>query len=342
MAMEKRSAQTGRKAWADVCRCVAMLGVIVIHAGAPAFYQFGKLAPLDWWAVNFLDAFSRPAVPLFVMLSGALLLWRDGAPVTLAEVFRRVLKIGVPLLAWSVLYVLWTAGFTVDAAALRAIVRGPVMYHLWFCYMILGLYLLLPLLQALFQAIVDRKDLCLYFLLLWFIVHCVTVYRPLAVLQPLGLAGVLGYGGYFVMGGVLTAHLRAGARLPWLGLYVAASLLTCFLAGYFSARAGQSVETSYVYTSPNVLLASVGAFIALARTQPGERCAAVAHWISARVFLIFFVHVLALAGMQRFLATLPGLPASVSVLLSALGTALLCLLAAFVLRCIPRSAVLLG
>ena len=152
MAMEKRSAQTGRKAWADVCRCVAMLGVIVIHAGAPAFYQFGKLAPLDWWAVNFLDAFSRPAVPLFVMLSGALLLRRDGAPVTLAEVFRRVLKIGVPLVAWSVFYVLWTAGFTVDAAALRAIVRGPVMYHLWFCYMILGLYLLLPLLQALFQA----------------------------------------------------------------------------------------------------------------------------------------------------------------------------------------------
>ncbi len=93
-----------RATWADLCRVVAIYGVILIHSCGATFYSFGKIPLSDWLAANALDSLARVSVPLFVMLSGAMLL-KPGAPITaLSALPRRVSKVLIPLVVWSLLY----------------------------------------------------------------------------------------------------------------------------------------------------------------------------------------------------------------------------------------------
>jgi surface polysaccharide O-acyltransferase-like enzyme len=99
-----------RASWADLCRVVAIFGVVLIHAcGAAALYQYGKIPQMDWLSANFLDSLVRCSVPLFVMLSGALLLKPGETPVTIRQIARRVNKVLFPLLTWNVAYLLYVS-----------------------------------------------------------------------------------------------------------------------------------------------------------------------------------------------------------------------------------------
>src|SRR5437763_9984766 len=54
---------------------IRILGTIAVVIGHVADMRFGGNAlDRDWWVANFWDAFTRWAVPAYIMLSGALLL----------------------------------------------------------------------------------------------------------------------------------------------------------------------------------------------------------------------------------------------------------------------------
>jgi surface polysaccharide O-acyltransferase-like enzyme len=97
MVFSNRLKPAEHKAWADLCRVVAIFGVVLIHSLGAAFYQYGKTPLSDWLTVNFLDSLVRCAVPCFVMLSGALIL-RAGEIVTFPKLWRRIVKVLLPLL----------------------------------------------------------------------------------------------------------------------------------------------------------------------------------------------------------------------------------------------------
>jgi surface polysaccharide O-acyltransferase-like enzyme len=65
--------EAGRDIGFDVIRVMASVMVVVIHVSASLFYRFEA----GWVAANFYDSLSRSAVPLFFMISGALLVPRD-------------------------------------------------------------------------------------------------------------------------------------------------------------------------------------------------------------------------------------------------------------------------
>ena len=94
----------GRLAWADVCRLIAMFGVLLIHISAPIFYDYRNIKLNSFLVANAIDSIARVSVPLFAMLSGALLLGR-GMSKGLGGIVSRVLKVAIPLAFWSVLHV---------------------------------------------------------------------------------------------------------------------------------------------------------------------------------------------------------------------------------------------
>jgi surface polysaccharide O-acyltransferase-like enzyme len=55
----------------------AIVMVAVLHVSATVVIQFGRIPSEAWWVANLLDAAIRTAVPLFVMVSGMLLLDPD-------------------------------------------------------------------------------------------------------------------------------------------------------------------------------------------------------------------------------------------------------------------------
>jgi len=119
----------------DFARVVACLMVIVVHVAATNFYTFSD----KWWATNFWDSLTRGCVPLFLMISGALLLNKDESLGVFIR--KRFSKIIPPLLFWSLAYLALNNYRHVEPLTIMQIFLGPAMYHLWYLYAILGLYL---------------------------------------------------------------------------------------------------------------------------------------------------------------------------------------------------------
>ena len=75
--MSEQESLIRRESWADACRLIAMFGVILIHTAAPVFYDYRSISLDAFLTANAIDSLARVSVPLFAMLSGALLLGRN-------------------------------------------------------------------------------------------------------------------------------------------------------------------------------------------------------------------------------------------------------------------------
>lgn len=202
--------------WMGWLRVIAMLLVCICHAGDP-LSAFGTPEEKVW--IEIYGSFVRPCVPLFVMLTGALLLpTREG----FGGMFRRrVTRVVLPFLVWNAVYAalpwaLHASGVAVEtvqkvffpfAAPLHtdapSIVRtfflslfqfNQYAVQLWYVYLLVGLYLFMPILSAWLREATLRAKLT--FLGLWGITLLLW-YWPLlldALLRvPLGAAFLSDY-----------------------------------------------------------------------------------------------------------------------------------------------------
>src|SRR3546814_2240779 len=85
----------------DTARVGACFMVVILHVAATRFGTFDD----QWWASNFYDSLARSCVPLFLMITGVLLLGKqESLPAFLSKRFARILP---PLLFWSLFYMTW-------------------------------------------------------------------------------------------------------------------------------------------------------------------------------------------------------------------------------------------
>ncbi len=129
----------------DYLRVVSCFMVMCIHSAEP-FYLGGEegtfiASTWDALCVTVVECICRVSVPLFVMTSSYLLF-----PVTkpTGDFFRRrLVRVAVPFLVWAAAYI-WWFGDSWGKACFNFPDAGG---HLWFVPMLLGLYLLMPLLS---------------------------------------------------------------------------------------------------------------------------------------------------------------------------------------------------
>ena len=72
-----RHNQTSNFEWIDNLKVIALFAVIVLHTASPLLMDFKKADTSDWLVGDFYNALVRFAVPVFVMITGALLLHRE-------------------------------------------------------------------------------------------------------------------------------------------------------------------------------------------------------------------------------------------------------------------------
>lgn len=216
------------------------------------------------------------------------------------------------------------------------------MYHLWFVYMIIGIYILLPLFQALFELVRNRIDLQVYLFIIWFLVTCAPTYWQIPLLTLLQQTSLFGYGGYFIIGGVIASSNRDQvATLAWVFIYVTGVALTFLLTLYYSAQANSAVETAYTYFSPNVAVTAIAAFKLIRRVRISEPCAKYLQKIGDKSFLVYFMHVVFIKPVSVAILSVK-LPMILSIILIAFFTFLISLVIASGIRLIPGSRRILG
>ena len=150
-----------REVWIDWLRVAACFMVIVVHCTEP-FYLGGEgsriLSRSDAFWAAFSDSFIRACVPLFVIASSYLLFPLSTDSKTFFK--KRASRILIPFLIWSLVYAFIWGNPTEN---LRNLIFNfnYSAGHLWFVYMLIGLYLLMPLLSPWAEK-VSRKELCIY------------------------------------------------------------------------------------------------------------------------------------------------------------------------------------
>ena len=146
-ARETVSLRGERVAYLDLLRVVSICFVVMIHT----VYQSFNSLPVEGWewqTLNVYDSLSRWAVPIFVMISGALFLDRQKP---LREILKKnVLRLVTAYLFWLAVYSVINQIYYHDFdSTLTHIIKGH--YHMWFILMIIGLYLVTPLLRKIVE-----------------------------------------------------------------------------------------------------------------------------------------------------------------------------------------------
>lgn len=248
---------------AHLIRTTAALAVVLLHVAAFGLQQWNP----DWALCNWIDSAVRICVPLFFMLSGALLLKKEEPLALFLQ--KRFTRILLPLAFWSYFFIAWRIYAEGDLLSWSPVklLAGPVYYHLWYLYAIVGLYLALPILRVVYRH--AALKLQVYMLACWFAgASLLPILLTVAGKQTtLELNYIPQFAAYFFLGALLTER-----RLPlrWAaGLYLAGWIATALLTSWWSHRLGAMNQLFYQYTAPNVAIAAIGAFALLLRA--GER-----------------------------------------------------------------------
>jgi surface polysaccharide O-acyltransferase-like enzyme len=285
--------------WIDLIRVVAVFQVVLVHLSYVIFFKEKLFSP-NWVAANFYDSFSRMGVPLFFMVSGYLLL---GKSEPISDFFRkRFVKVGIPTLFWTVFYLLWSVDAYSDGtmsplaialSMLKAMYIGDVEIHLWFLYILIGIYLVVPILRV-FVSAASRRDLT-YFVIIWFVAtpFLEMTNRTTGFQTALVIPVVAGYVGYFMLGYLLTdVQLgRRGRFLSAIGCVISIAVIF-FGTNWLSVGSGPIDAYFYSYFSPPTVLASVCGFLLLKDLgQNLGKAGKLVRTIASTSFGIFLIHI---------------------------------------------------
>ena len=139
----------GRNTTVDVLRVLAGLMVIGIHTSGEYVLE-GVAEGANFIAGLCWEAVVQPAVPLFVIISGAFVLGRNE---TWGDFYRkRIPRLLVLLAFWLPFYWLWLWLKGDDIGSyLAGFWQGRSFVHLWYVVMLLGLYAVVPLLNEIIR-----------------------------------------------------------------------------------------------------------------------------------------------------------------------------------------------
>lgn len=198
---------TSRTVYFDYLRVFATFAVIILHVSAQNWYST-DVNGFDWQVFNFFDSIVRWSVPVFVMISGALFLNRE---IPLKKIYSKyVFRMAAAFAVWTIIYAYFSNGDILNRVS--QIISGH--YHMWFIWMIVGLYICIPFIKLLIKDDkITRYFLLLAFIFAFLIPWLVTLTNDFAgglVIKGVSILNgnvsdmnihiVLGYTSYFILG----------------------------------------------------------------------------------------------------------------------------------------------
>ena len=261
--------------WVDAMRVLACFLVVFSHSCDAFIAQFNN----DYGTFLqgcALGSLVRPCVPLFVMMTGVLLLPLKG---TMGEFYsKRLKRIAIPLVFWSlalpVVYYLYLNFFVssnspfIDMSSftwqmtLRKMFTFVFNFNydttpLWYLYMLIGLYFIIPIFGTWLKC-ATRKEIKL-FLYLWgaslFLPYVKIIAPFLGYLGVFGNMGILGecdwnaYGTFYYVSGfvgyLVLAYYLVKYPLQWGWRKMAAVCIPMFVVGYAVTFGGYVVMQEF-------------------------------------------------------------------------------------------------
>ena len=266
------------------------------------YYTYGTPG---WNSVIGYSSLTRFCVPIFFMVSGALLLRKSEDISTFFK--KRFSKLISPLIFWSTFYYIFyliidsnLEGFSLYNA-IKSTILTPAAIHLWFVYAILGLYFLVPVLSAISE---ERKQSALtYYTVIWFLFASLLPYiRLFGINIPANLGTwhfvneipqFYNYSGYFTLGYILynTRESKPLTNLSMLAF--AASATSMFILVLLDSSAKKALTQDYwEFKTPLVVIMSASLFY-IAKNFNGalSKAQKASTYLSGLTFGVYLCHV---------------------------------------------------
>ena len=327
--------QKDRLVWCDALRLLAFFMLLCCHAADP-FYAAAAYAnsgasvdaELMQWAFRW-GSLVRPCVPLFVMLTGVLSLPVNGSMESFYK--KRIPRVLFPFLIWSIIYYLtpWMTGVLgMDSSVvyklfswaesdsqslsdgLTLVSRIPYAFsfiacHMWYIYMLIGLYLYLPIFSAWVEKATKRQKEI--FLIVWALSTMLPYFNEYVSRYAFGTCewnsfGLFyyfaGFSGYMLLGHYIQHYIH------WSWSKTIAVALPLLIAGFLITYSGYSyimelpdktpeqVELFWTYNTPNVSMMTLACFLLVYRIRINAE-SRLATWLSNLTtcgFGIYMIH----------------------------------------------------
>lgn len=279
----------------DKLRTVCCLSVILQHIASLYTENVGQIFtyPRYYFAfADFLQMITRFAVPCFVMLSGAFVLEKYDGNV-LSFYLKSIKKIVIPTVVFSLIYILYRL-FT--KATFKQILldtlRGVPTGHMWYMYMIIGMYAIIPLVSIIIRKCSTKHIIILNILLIIVGICC---HFMLKLIWPFQWIEYLGYlvTGYNIKKNI--GQIQVNRRMSlWFAMFI---YLFIYLLNEYSLYQGEYIPSLYRHPNfPLVVIGSICFFYYFAKSEMKIR--KIVTIISAKSFTIYMCHPLIYASIH--------------------------------------------
>ena len=337
----------------DLVRVIAIFAVIVVHTSGTLYRVTAPVTSFNWQVSNVYSTMGKFSICIFMMVSGLLFL-NPKKNIEIKSLYRKnILRIVSAFIFWSLAYALFGLWVKIGTNGFSGsyihdffidVVNGN--YHMWFCYMIIGIYMIVPFLRL----ICSDEKLMKYFLILSIIMASiipVVQLLPDAVSQPLGIVVgqlrvtlVMGWVGIFVLGYYLSyCNITRKAEITSYVLGILSLVFTIIVNGVMSVRNGQSYEPLYDLTNINILLTAIAVFIYfrlhVSKVDFSERSKKFILLLSECSFGVYFIHVFMIIMFQQYALAQKLYNAVIAVPVLSAGVFILSTIAIYIFRKIP-------
>lgn len=300
-----------RKICIDIVRVCSCFGIVTLHVTVNYMSDTLVLNNSYYWWVSFVvNMFTRISVPLFFVVSGYLNLDKT---IELKFVVRKAFyKIITPLLIFGIINILywnWFFDLSQDITLLflfKEFISGPMMYHLWFLYAIVALYLISPFLNTIVRN--TNQEGLKYFVILWLIL---STFSTVAETQNLKVNYYLfevdlvsGFVPYYLAGGFLKSSKIGLNNIVIAMLSLVLITVNIIYTPIVSATLGDLNPALFDGSSPTIIVATILIFIYVKKYFsnyiPTKFVAGSIDRISASCFGIYLIHPMVMVSVMHF------------------------------------------
>lgn len=334
--------------YVNILKIIASIAVVMLHVSAMKWYTI-KPTSKEWNIMNIYDSICRWGVPIFVMVTGTLLL-SDKKEITIKKVFTKYIKrIFIILVIWSLFYAILDKELLTPDISTKDFILSFINghYHLWYLYMLIGLYLATPVIKLI--TIPKNKKIIKYFLINWFIFECcLNMLKKLPIFSNLDIAYAnmhieffLGYVGYYILGYYLSQY-----ELKKNEIYISyiigglSIIVIIFGTRYLKIANYKAPETFYDALSAPTCLSAIAVFILIkqifAKKELSEKNKAVIDKWTKISLGVYLIHPMYIVIMDKLNISLLQWPVIISIPIATVIIYFLSATLAYIISKIPK------
>lgn len=257
-----------RTIYFDSLKIIASFAVVLIHVISQFWYGTNPRS-LNFIFLTIFDGMMRYAVPIYLMISGAIFL-NENKKIDIKTLFKKyILKIFIIYVIWNMIYMLgtnlflWKQPFRMKMVidSLKNTMLGNSIYHLSFLVTILGFYLSVPILKLVTKK--ENKKNIEYFIIITLLFTSlfplISHFCKIEVKYPLMFTGFVIYVilGYYLN----TFFLNKKNTYILYSMGIISFIITVIGTILYSNKLNYPDEYLLGYMTPNVIIFSTAIFV---------------------------------------------------------------------------------